>query len=156
MELFAVVDAVWASRTMFHAGVPMNGGATNASKLAQISGLHDIFLLNCYNNDWCNGLIYARNEGFKEVRFDRLGRFHFPVVNDLTIGTATSPSTLVISNLDLADLRGKELHTDRTKWGQRSATNKIVLGSTWPLVELLLIGCKNWIFQVWPWLLSLC
>ena len=37
MELFAVVGAVWASRTMFHAGVPMNGGATNASKLAQIT-----------------------------------------------------------------------------------------------------------------------
>ena len=102
MELFAVVGAVWASRTMFHAGVPMNGGATNASKLAQISGLHDIFLLNCYNNDWCNGLIYARNEGFKEVRFDRLGRFHFPVVNDLTTGTATSPSTLKFFNLDSA------------------------------------------------------
>ncbi len=41
----AVLGAVWASRTFFHAGRIFPGGATEAPYAAQVSGQHDTFIL---------------------------------------------------------------------------------------------------------------
>jgi EmrB/QacA subfamily drug resistance transporter len=42
----AVLGAVWASRVAFHVGAMPSGGATTASKVAQVAGLHDTFMTN--------------------------------------------------------------------------------------------------------------
>jgi EmrB/QacA subfamily drug resistance transporter len=41
----AVIGAIWAGRTIFYAGSGLNGGATLAPVDAQISGLHDAFIV---------------------------------------------------------------------------------------------------------------
>jgi EmrB/QacA subfamily drug resistance transporter len=41
----AVIGAIWAVRTAFHAGVSTEGGATLAPVQAQVSGLHDAFCI---------------------------------------------------------------------------------------------------------------
>jgi EmrB/QacA subfamily drug resistance transporter len=41
----AVVGALWASRTLFHHGFAVPGGATGAPAGAQVAGLHDTFLV---------------------------------------------------------------------------------------------------------------
>ncbi len=41
----AIVGALWASRTLFHHGSAVPGGATGAPAGAQVAGLHDTFLV---------------------------------------------------------------------------------------------------------------
>lgn len=41
----AILGAVWAGRTLHHAGRPLTGGATTAPPISQVAGLQDTFLV---------------------------------------------------------------------------------------------------------------
>jgi hypothetical protein len=41
----AVLSAMWAGRVLVHYGAPLPDGATGAPAVAQVAGLHDIFLV---------------------------------------------------------------------------------------------------------------